>query len=107
MYFSPMQVNENTFRSPVKIRACYQGTMNTSRLYLRENGNFEDFNIGFFAYVHYYSGTWKQSGDTLMLSFKNKEPHYLGEKLIIKNELLYKIQGDTLSATYYYLGECR
>ena len=48
--FESLSVDENTLQSDVKIGACYEGTMNASRFYLRENGEFEDFNIGFFAH---------------------------------------------------------
>ena len=65
LYVPQLHANENTFQSPIKIRACYEGTMNTSHLYFRENGVFEDFNIGWFAFVSYRHGTWKQDGDTL------------------------------------------
>jgi len=54
--FGILRANENTFQSPVKMRACYEGTMNTSRLYFRENGTFEDFNIGWFAF--FSLSTW-------------------------------------------------
>ena len=107
MCISPMQITENTFQSPVKARYCYEGTMNTSRLYLRENGKFEDYNIGFFAYVHYSKGKWKQSGDTLMLYFKERKGPDFEQKLINIEGLLYKIEADTLSATHYYYGECK
>ena len=98
-----IKMNENTFQSPVKMKARYEGTMNTSRLFLRENGTFEDFNIGWFAYVHYYEGTWKQNKDTLFLRFKyNQKPNLLDNVLIIKGDNIYKIQADTLVPTYYY-----
>ncbi len=97
-------MNENTFQSPVKIKARYEGTMNTSRLFLRENGTFEDFNIGWFAYVHYYEGTWKQNKDTFYLQFKyNQKPNLLDNVLIIKGDNIYKIQADTIVPTYYYI----
>jgi hypothetical protein len=90
-----LRVNENTLQSPVKIRCCYEGTMNTSQLYLRENGTFERFNIGWFAYVHYSHGTWGQNGDTIYFKFVEEKPHLLSEKMVIKDEYLYRIQADT------------
>jgi hypothetical protein len=89
------------------MRACYEGTMNTSHLYFRENGSFEDFNIGWFAFVHYSNGTWKQDGDTLFLNFKGEKSRLLGEKIIIKDDILYKIQRDTLIPTHYFFGYCK
>jgi hypothetical protein len=102
-----LEPNEDTFQSPVKMRACYEGTMNTSHLYFRENGTFEDFNIGWFAFVHYSNGTWKQDGDTLLLKFKGEKNRLLDEKIIIKDYNLYKLQSDTLAPTHYYLGYCK
>lgn len=105
--FAPRIVDENTFQSPVKIRCCYEGTMNTSRLYFRENGNFEDTNIGFFANVSRLEGTYTQKNDTLFLSFTKGESRLLGDTLVVKDSILYKIQSDTLALTYYYLGKCK
>jgi hypothetical protein len=102
-----LEFNENTFQSKVKLRACYEGTMNTSRLFFRENGTFEDFNIGWFAFVHYTSGTWQQSGDTLYLNFSGEKPNLLEEKILIKENNLYKIVNDSLAPTFYYLGYCK
>jgi len=102
-----LRVNENTFQSPVKIRACYEGIMNTSHLYFRENGSIEDFNIGWFAFVHYHKGTWVEQGDTLRINFEGENPNLLDEKLIIEDNNMYKIQADTLAPTYYYIGYCK
>ena len=102
-----LRVNENTFQSPVKMRACYEGTMNTSHLYFRKNGSFEDFNIDWFALVHYSSGTWVQHADTLLLHFDGEKPRPLGEKIIIKDGYLHKLEADTLQPTYYYMGYCK
>jgi hypothetical protein len=100
-------VNENTFQSPVKISCCYEGTMNTSWLYFRENSRFEDYNIGFFARVHTLKGTYTQKSDTLFLSFAKGKPRLLGDTLVIRDSVVYKVQGDTLAHTFYYLGRCK
>ena len=107
MNIRQLRANENTFQSPVKMRACYEGTMNSSHLYFRESGSFEDFNIGWFAFVHYSKGTWIQHGDTLLLHFEGEKPKPLGEKIIIKDDYLYKLEADTLQPTYYYMGNCK
>jgi len=105
--FRQLRANENTFQSPVKMRACYEGTMNTSRLYFRENGTFEDFNIGWFAHVHYRNGTWSKHGDTLHLNFKGKKTKPLDSVLIIKGNNIFKFREDTLAPTLYYMGYCK
>jgi hypothetical protein len=107
MNIKQLQANEDTFQSPVKMRACYEGTMNASHLYFRENGTFEDFNIGWFALVHYISGTWRQEGDTLYLDFKGEKNRLLDKKIVIKDNKLYKVQSDTLVPSHYYLGNCK
>jgi hypothetical protein len=102
--FNPnLQANENTFQSKVKIKASYRGTQNFSNLLLRENRTFEDFNIGWFAYVHYRSGNWKRNGDTIFLNFLGEKPKLLGVKIIINGTELYKVEGDSLKVTYYHL----
>jgi hypothetical protein len=105
--FDNLTPDENTLQSKVKIRACYEGTMNTSRLYLRENGNFEDYNIGFFAHVYYVNGTWKMSGDTILLKMKSGQHNVLKDKIIVKDNFLYVIERDTIKPTLYYLGRCK
>lgn len=105
--FDSITADENTFQSDIKIRACYEGTMNSSRLYFRENGEFEDFNIGFFAHVNYVSGTWKINGDTIQLSIKRGKHNLLKDKMMIKDNLLYIVEQDTIKPTLYYLGQCK
>jgi hypothetical protein len=105
--FHNLTADENTLQSKVKIRACYEGTMNTSRLYFRENGEFEDFNIGFFAHVYYISGTWKMDGDTIRLTIKSGQSNLLKDKMVVKDNLLYAVEQDTIKPTFYYLGECK
>jgi hypothetical protein len=102
-----LTADENTFQSDVKIRACYEGTMNTSRLYLRENGDFEDFNIGFFGYVNYVSGKWKMEGDTIRLTINSGQHNVLANKMVIKDDVLYAVLPDTTRRTFYYMGRCR
>ncbi len=102
----PAQVTKNTLQSRVKMDYCYDGTVNSSRLFFRENGKFEDFNIGFFGYVHYLNGLWEQSGDTIKLNFKRGEHRILGDRVLMKNDYLYGIKGDSIYSTFYYRGKC-
>jgi len=105
--FDTLTADENTFQSDVKIRACYEGTMNTSRLYFRENGEFEDYNIGLFAHVSYVSGTWKMNGDTIRLTIKSGYHNILKDRIIIRDNFLYAIEQDTIKPTFYYIGRCK
>lgn len=104
---SSLRFNENTFQSPALVKACYEGTMNTSRLYFRKDGSFEDFNVGWFGHVVHHSGVWVKSGDTLKLEFKGEPLDFIGSELIVKDEVLYKIEGDSLVPSPYYLGNCK
>ncbi len=81
--------------------------MNSSRLFLRENGTFEDFNIGWFGVVYHIKGKWSQDNDTIYLQFDGDKSALLDEKNIIKDGRLYKIKSDTLITTHYYLGDCK
>lgn len=105
--FYGLKADENTFQSEVKIRACYEGTMNTSTLYFRENGEFEDFNIGFFAHVNYVRGSWKMDGDTLVLTIESGQHNLLKERMIIKDNLLYAIEKGVIKPTFYHIGRCK
>lgn len=102
-----LRADENTLQSPVKMRACYEGAINTSRLYFREDGTIEEFNVGFWASVHYYHGTWTQKGDTLQINFEGEKNRPLDRKIIIKEGNLYQIQANRLVPTRYYLGHCK
>lgn len=107
-YFSStFVINVEQFLSPVKYRACYEGTMNTSRLVFRKDGTFEDYNIGFFAYARSITGTWTQKSDTLELIYDDKKLDMLGEKLLIKHDTIYSIRADTISSSWYYMGDCK
>jgi len=100
-------VDENLFQSRVLIKACREGTQNTSKLFLRENRTFENFNIGFFAYVHYSNGTWQKNGDTIFLTYKREKLKDLSDSILIINNNLFNIQGDTIDFSGYYIGECK
>jgi hypothetical protein len=103
-----LMIDENMWQSKVKWKACYEGTMSTSRLFIRENGTFEDFNIGFFAYVHYGSGSWQAQNDTIYLRYDMPiRSRLLADTLYVKNNLLYKVHSDSLIYTNYYLGDCK
>ena len=104
IFFIPYNlIDKNTFQSPVKIKCCYEGTMNTSTLYFRENGEFEDFTIGFFGYVDAEKGIYTQKNDTLFLNFTKGGNRLLSDTIIMKDSVLYKLQDDTLAQTFYYL----
>lgn len=107
-YFSSIFIiDSEKFLSSVEYRACYEGTMNTSRLVFREDGTFEDINIGFFAHVRYINGTWVQKNDTLELKYENDRLEMLGDNIVFKNDKIYTVKEDSLIDSWYYSGLCK
>ncbi|MEJ0032839.1 MAG: hypothetical protein WDO15_21835 [Bacteroidota bacterium] len=101
-------VTEDSFQAPAKLKACYEGTMNSERFILRQDGTFEEYNVGFAAYVHYWSGTWKMSGDTIHLSFERTNEIKRESTWIIKpDSMLYPVHGDSVGRAFFYLGDCK
>lgn len=106
-FFNRTRANENTVQSPVILRACYEGTMNTSRLYFRQDGTYEDFNIGFLGHVSYACGEFERKNDTLYLTKSRGDLKLLGSTFLLRNKGLYAIEDDSLRHTPYYLGYCK
>jgi hypothetical protein len=98
-----LRADENTLQSPVKLKACREEGNNYSILYLRENGTFENFICGSL----YYHGTWIQYKDSILLKFVGDKPWWFEGKIIIKDNILFCLHGDTLVDTHYYLGDCK
>jgi hypothetical protein len=105
--FHQLRLGEDSFQSDVKLRACYEGTMNTSHLLFRENGTFEDYNIGWFAFVHYMNGTWRQNSDTIFLDSDNELPFSLSDTILVTDDLILNVKNDTIEPSYYYWGYCK
>lgn len=108
--FNPFNINAEKFQSKVLIRACYEGTMNTTTIKFRENKTFEFQAIGWFAISDFWQGTWKSEGDTLYLSFDGLKPSRIGNTLVVKNDSLITIRkdGDGLeNVIEFSLGYCK
>ena len=105
IYILPFRIADgSTFQSTLKIKAQYD----TSMVGFRENGKFEVFSIGRWGYIHYSSGIYKQKNDSLFLDFTQldftqEEKFILGDTLIIRDSILYKVQNDILISTHYCL----
>lgn len=106
-FFNRFSANENTLQSKVILRACYEGTLNTSRLFFRENGTFEDFNLGFLGHVNYSSGQYEMKNDTLYLTITTGESNLLGSTLLLHKNSLLVVEADSLRDSRYYLGHCK
>ena len=105
--FGWYRADGETFQSKVVEHACYEGSMSTTMLMLRENGSFECYDVGFFGYLHYSDGLWNKKGDTLFISFKNEYTSLLSDTTLIKNGYLHPIKNDSLGRGAFYLGDCK
>ena len=93
--------NGGIFQSKLKITARYDNSIAV----FRENGKFEAFSLESW-YVHYSEGTYTQKSDSLFLNFTQldvdqDEKFLLGDTLIIRDSILYKVQNDILVSTHY------
>jgi hypothetical protein len=95
------RTDENFLQSKVQIKGIRKSTMNLSIILFRENGSFENVNIGWYGYVKYLKGNWKEIGDTIIIIEQKDTPVLLVPKNLIKHKSVYKIENDTLYPTYY------
>ncbi len=103
---------EDKVYGKVIFRACYEGTQNQATFKLREGNRFELHWTGVFFADNYYTGTYKQVGDTLFLDYKSDRPSRFGDKILMDNnsELLTTIRQENDSLNYvvnFYYGYCK
>ena len=97
------------------MRACYEGTQNTSVIKFREDNSFEIHGTGIFFASFWALGHWKKSGDTIFFKFDKKETRLLSDTVIIHNKYLIPsaemLWPDSLRIqkewAHYYLGYCK
>ena len=104
--YNPFNVNLDNINGEVVFRACREGTVNTTILKLRNNGNFDVYASGFYSF-ELFIGTYERRADTIFLKFENRKPKVLDDTLIINNKYLYSIENNKLMPTYFYLGYCK
>jgi hypothetical protein len=103
---------EDSIYGKVIFRACYEGTQNQATFKLREGNRFEIHWTGVFFYDEYFTGTYKQVGDTLILDYHADRPIRFGDQILMDNQsgLLTTIrtENDNLKnvVTFYY-GYCK
>ena len=106
IYLFPYKIADgSTFLGAIKIRAYDEGR---SKAIFRENGKFEIATVAGWGRIHYSTGNYIQKNDSLFLNFTQEdfpqeEKFHLGNTLVIKDSILYKIQNDILISTHYYL----
>ena len=103
---------EDKIYGKVIFRACYEGTQNQATFKLREGNRFEIHWTGVFFADYFFSGTYKQVGDTLLLDYASDQPARFGDKIFMdnKSELLTTIrqENDSLrKAVRFYYGYCK
>jgi hypothetical protein len=110
---SPWYFDSEDLESKIEFRACYEGTQNQSYIKFREDKSFEIHSTGVFFANSWYTGHWNKSGDTLFMEFDEKNPGFIGDTLVIRNEYLIELKKLTLTDSTkdyrknYYLGYCK
>lgn len=103
---------EDRIYGKVLFRACYEGTQSQATFKLREGNRFELHWTGVFFADNYFTGTYKQVGDTLILDYDSKRPVRFGDRIFRDNqkELLTTIRqgNDSLkNVVPFYYGYCK
>lgn len=106
--YNPLKINvDELIRGKILFKACYEGTQNEAKFYLREEKKFDVHWTGAFFYDEFFTGVYEKKGDTILLKFNKKQLDEFGDTLIIKGEDLFTKQNDSIFPTYFYLGECK
>ncbi|WP_319502593.1 hypothetical protein [uncultured Draconibacterium sp.] len=105
--FNPLKINLDKIYGQVMFRACYEGTQNQATFKLRESGKFDIHWTGVFFADNFYTGDYIKTGDTILLNFNTEIPRNLNDTLFVKGEYIYRLQGDSLISTHFYLGNCK
>lgn len=103
---------DERFYGKVVFRACYEGTQNQATFKLREGNKFEIHWTGVFFYDEYFTGTYLQIGDTLILDYQTERPVRFGDRIFMDNtnEILTTIrqENDGLkNVVPFYYGYCK
>jgi hypothetical protein len=109
--FSPYRLDSENLESVVAFRACYEGTQNQATIKFREDKTFELHWTGVFFANKWWTGKWRQSGDTITLKYDNEIVEQLGDTILISDDYLKPI-GNLVDKKYFvrpmfYLGYCR
>ncbi len=111
--FDPYHHIDDIFGGKVVLRACYEGTMNTSSVKFRENKTFTLNATGVFGCDEWFTGHWSQTGDSIYLTYDNKKFEQFGDKVVIYKGYLIpaSLCNDSLNENIiirqFYLGQCK
>ena len=104
--YNPFKIDLDKVYGPVVFRACYEGTQNQATFKLRDSGKFDIHWTSIFSST-FFTGQYVLKGDTIFMDFDTRVPRMLDDTLIIKDEYLYRSNVDTLTSTFFYLGDCK
>lgn len=104
----PSIVSSRLLEPRVVKRGCYEGTVNHSTLFLRADSTFDIHRVGFFT-SQWHTGKWSETGDTLLLSYKDNKPEHLANKYLFAdgNWKAIKAENDSQVYIFFYNGYCR
>jgi hypothetical protein len=104
---------EDKFYGKVLFRACHEGSLNHATFELREGNRFELHWTGL-LFSDYFTGTYRQVGDTLFLNYSSDRPIRFGDRIFMdnKNERLTPIRQESDSLRnvvpfLFYYGYCK
>lgn len=87
----------------IVMTAYYQGTQGQSQLYLYKDGLFQVDHSGVFFFSDTKEGTFVLKEDSLFLDSGSKSARFLSDTIIIKNDDLYMVKGDSLIKSFFKL----
>jgi hypothetical protein len=73
------------FESRTILVACHNGTQNQARIKFKQDKTFEMNCSGVFGYNEWFTGNYKQKGDTLYLKYNQLKPRTFGEIILNHN----------------------
>lgn len=110
-WFNTLSLDEDTIYGKVIFRACYEGTQNQATFKLREGNKSELHWTGVFFYDRYFTGTYQQVGDTLLLDYETDLPGRFGERVLMDNQqklliTISQVSDSSKNFVPFYYGYC-
>lgn len=104
---------EDKIYGKVVFRACHEGAFNGAIFELREGNRFEIHWTGL-LFADYFTGTYKQIGDTLLLDYHSDRPIRFGDRIFMDNQKevlkIIRQENDSLKNVIpflFYYGYCK
>ena len=100
-------------KKKILLTACYEGTMNSNRIYLFEDSSYYSNSVGLLGFQINYKGTFYRANDTLYITAtQNKSKEITHTKMIVDNKnqqlIHFYYTGDSIHfSMVHYFGPCR